>query len=154
MRGLIIIAMAASAAIATPAAAETWRGVGWAGQAPARFAYFVDVDSIRRNGGTIRFWEQEILEAPEPGGENRVLNYREGNCDEISTVILQSVYMDGDVVLTTSNERGNPVFHPPGSLMAGAMNAACGTEAYDTGPVTSPDATARRFYREGRWVIE
>lgn len=133
--------------IATPAAAETWRSIGWGGQRPARFFYFVDVDSVTRRGNIVSFWERESLEATERDGSNQVFNYRNGNCSTYSSQILRSRYQYGDRVIASYDRPGQWVTHGPGSMMEGGLKMICGQMDYDTGPLGDPDGYARRFFR-------
>lgn len=148
MRKLSLIVAAVLAVIAAaPAAAETWRSVGFAGQKPERFFYFIDVDSIVRDGHLVTFWEQESLEGLEPSGANRVFNYRRGNCRTFATLILRSRYLLDARTLATNEEPGEWVEHPAGSMMGDGIRMICGQMAYDSGPLPDPDAHARRYFR-------
>jgi hypothetical protein len=137
---------AALCGMAAPAAAETWRSIGWAGEKPARFFYFVDVDSVTREGDLVTFWEQESLEADEPDGTNRVFNYRRGNCATLSTQILRSRYLNRTRLIEETQGSGEWVEHPEGSMMGDGLKMICGRLNYATGPLADPDAHARRFF--------
>jgi len=143
----LVMILAALVGMPTLAAAETWRSVGWAGEKPQRYFYFVDVDSVTRDGNMVTFWEQESLEADEADGSNRVFNFRRGNCANLSTQILRTRTQKNAQVIARDDTPGQWVEHPEGSMMGDGMKMICGRADYDSGPLADPDAHARQYFR-------
>jgi hypothetical protein len=143
----LVVLLAALIGMAAPAAAETWRSVGWAGEKPSRYFYFIDVDSVTRDGDLVTFWEQESLEADEPDGSNRLFNFRRGNCKTLATQIVRSRTQKGDQVIGRDEKPGEWVEHPEGSMMGDGLTMVCGRMDYDSGPLADPDGHARRYFR-------
>lgn len=134
-------------AAASPIAAETWRSVGWSGTAPARYIYYVDVDSIERQGDLVTFWEQESLEETDSAGANRVFNFRRGNCRTLATQILRTRLLNGQHVIGEDEYESDWVSHEPTTMMGGGMEMICGRRDFDTGALADPDGHARAFFR-------
>jgi hypothetical protein len=120
--------------------------VGWAGEKPSRYFYFIDVDSVTRDGDVVTFWEQESFEADEPNGSNRLFNFRRGNCRTLATQILRSRAQKGNQVIGRDEKTREWVEHPEGSMMGDGMKMVCGRIDYDSGPLVDPDGHARQYF--------
>jgi hypothetical protein len=149
MRAIAELGLAASLMTATPAAAASWRVAAIGGDAPDRSVFLVDTESVRRNGESIRFWTQTIMErVDEERDWDRSVTLREGSCAEHSTAIIQNSFYRGGEHVETDRERLAPVFHQPGSMMHGVMETACGRRDYVTEGVGDPEPVVRAFFAE------
>ena len=144
-----IVAAILVASMATPAAAAQWRVASWGGDRPQRSVFLVDVETLRREGDTVHFWTQTILESPPSDQDwNRSVTYRRGSCADNSTAILQNSFFNAGRQIDTENEPRPAVVHQRDSVMFGVMQAVCGREAWLTEPVGDPEPVVRKAFRE------
>lgn len=149
MRKLILIIVGLVSVAATPATAGQWRVAAMSGERPDRIVFLVDVESLRREGDSVRFWTQTIVErATNEQDWDRSVTFRRGNCADGSTAILQNSFYNSSRELETDRTERPVVYHQPDSVMYGVMQAVCGREAYVTDPVENPEPIIRAFFQE------
>lgn len=135
-------------AAAEPAAAQGWRRAAEGGDKPNRTVYFVDAGSIRRTGNTIRFWTTTVWEEMTADRDfNRSVTLRDGDCNEMTSAVVQNMFYDGTKLLETDTDPRQAVHHSPDSVMYGVLNIVCGRENYEAEGTTDPAAAARSWFQ-------
>ena len=149
MRGLISIVIGLAAFAATPAMAGQWRVAAMTGEAPDRIVFLVDVESLSRTADSVRFWTQTIVERSTDAQDwDRSVTFRQGNCADSSSAILQNSFYRSGRELETDRTARPPVLHQPDSVMHGVMRAVCGREPWVTDAVEDPEPIIRAFFSE------
>lgn len=149
LRLTALASFALMALAADPAAAAQWRLAAMSGERPDRMVFFVDAESIRREGDDVRFWTQTIVERATSAQDwDRSVTYRHGSCVDSSSAIVQNSFYNAGRLLETDGEARPRVFHQPDSVMYGVMQAVCGREAWASDPVADPEPTIRRFFAQ------
>ena len=116
---------AVAVAMASPAAAETWRASSRAEGATA----YIDVDSIRREGDRVSFWREvrwpEIRSLDGGLRFDRIAALYDGDCRAMtlrSTAIRAKL---GQEVVLAGDEPGEVETASPGSTAAVDLRSAC-----------------------------
>lgn len=126
--------------MAGTAQAETWRQAASSDES----IFFVDLDSIRRTGDTIKFMSMSVF-----GGTTETRDFdksviqRNAICSSRSSQIFEARYYAGDTLLEYARTPGKMIEHGPDSVMNGVMQAACGDRAYQSPVVADPVAYGR-----------
>jgi hypothetical protein len=120
-----IISSIALLVTATAADAEDWRiaSIAAAG-GKATVIFFVDADTIRKTGTTVRFWVDERLENATEFGFNRSLQLMEANCDDQSYVGLQVQTYFAATPLEDLGAMGRS-YAAPGTTMGTILTHVC-----------------------------
>jgi len=147
----MITAAAAAMLLFTAAQApdEQWRVAALGGDAPNRTVFFVDAARVERSGDRVRFWTQTIMESPpEPGAFDRSVILREGDCLAMSSAMLDSFFYANGRLIEQDSDRGESAVHPADSMMAGVMEAVCGSSDYSSEPIDDPESVTRDAFRQ------
>ena len=143
------VAVAMLLGMAAQAPDEQWRVAALGGDAPNRTVFFVDAARVERSGDRVRFWTQTIMESPpEPGAFDRSVILREGDCSAMSSAMLDSFFYANGRLIEEDRERGEATVHPADSMMAGVMEAVCGSSDYSSEPIDDPEGTTRQAFRQ------
>lgn len=86
------------------------------GEAPSRTLVFIETSSIRMSGSVVRYWQQEILETADTGGENRITSYREADCNDYSERSLQRAYFKDKIILQSDTIPSKLKYRMPGTV--------------------------------------
>ena len=133
------------------AAQPQWRVAAVGGDAPHRTVFFVDAANVEREGDTVRFWTQTILEEPVQGGTfDRSVVLREGDCRAMASAMVRRIFYLNGTLAENDDDRGETTPHPHDSMMGGVMEAVCGKSDYASPPVPDPEGTTRSAFRESR----
>jgi hypothetical protein len=134
---------------AQPAWAESWRVVGYGGEAPLRAVFLVDTDSIVRQGDTVRFRSSTVWESYEDDNDfNKSITQRLGDCStKASAILINDLFADGNL-LRTDDESGEMITHGPDSLMRGVLDAVCGDAGYESDAVENYEPAIRQWFAE------
>lgn len=142
----MIHSMILAAALAANAQAPStdWRLAATGGESPQRMAYFVEEASVRRDGDSVRFWTQTVMESPlDESDWDRSVTLRQGSCRDGSSAIVQNSYYYRGRFLETTRSGERPIVHQPGSMMEGVLDIVCGRADYLSASTPDPEAVAR-----------
>jgi hypothetical protein len=128
--------------------AESWHLVGVGGRQPNRHTDWIDSDTLRRSGGTVQFWLEQLLETPGSSREVRVVALYRADCGQLSSQVLQLVFytVDGRAQQTPGDLETS--YAAPGTVMASAIRAACGLATLSDA-VGDRRAASEAIWREG-----
>lgn len=140
------LTLLALAALAIPhtASAQNWRLAAYSDQAP-KMAYFVDVDSVRRNGNVVTFKQQTIYETTSPTRDfDRSMLTRQADCTAMTSFMRDSSFYIRGTYLDTEAGPSDPTVAKPGTVLLTMLNTVCGRGDYFSPVIPSPE----------RWVLE
>ena len=141
-----LIALAATVA-ATPALADTWRLASTGNtEAPDRADYYINTDSVRRDGDFVNFTTMSVYEQIGSRGYNRAVVQQRGNCASMSSQSLLYNFYAGARLVATDNKSIDWTTHREGSIAYGILLTACGKRPYRGDPTSDPDGLSRRQF--------
>jgi hypothetical protein len=141
----------ALAALALPhaAQAESWRLAAYSAQAP-QMAYFVDVDSVRRNGNIVTFKQQTIYETTSPTRDfDRSMLTRQADCGAMTSFMRDSSFYVRGKYLDTEAGPSDPTVAKPGSVLLTMLTTVCGRGDYFSPVVSNPEIWVLEKFRNG-----
>lgn len=148
MRLVSSLVALACAATAFPAAANNWRLASTAGAQPDRSHFYVDVDSISRNGDEITFTTMSVYErSTDKRDFDLSINRRRGSCSAMSSQIVSGRYFAAGKLLENNTTPGDMVTSNPGSIIYGTMMAACGKRDWQGAVTTNPEGVSRGKFK-------
>lgn len=145
------LALFALAALALPQAAQAqnWRLAAYASDAP-KMAYFVDVDSVRRNGNIVTFKQQTIYETTSPTRDfDRSMLTRQADCTAMTSFMRDSSFYVRGTYLDTEAGPSEPTVAKPGSVLLTMLNTVCGRGDYFSPVVANPEIWVLGKFRNG-----
>jgi hypothetical protein len=137
-------------ALGSAASGAHWRVGAASGEAPARIFYWVDTDSIRREGASVTFWTRTVPEGRDYSYDATL--FRGGCVDGLIAVVQIVRYYDGGRTETTDGS-GHGVFAPPGSVFSNLLDSTCGRTQFgpeEADPVGFTQSLYRRSARPTR----
>jgi len=144
MRRLALLLALAGTVTAMPASAELWRLASDGGAAPDRMHYYVDIDSVRRNGDTVEYTTMTVYERISGDRDyDRSWIKRRGNCASMSSQMLVTSFYAKGKLLETDSTPDKWITHQDGSIAYGMLSAVCGKRAYRGNPTTDPIGLSR-----------
>lgn len=141
----------ALAAFAVPhsATAQSWRLAAYSTEAP-QMAYFVDVDSVRRNGYIVTFKQQTIYEATSPTRDfDRSMLTRQADCSQMTSLMRDSSFYVRGTYLDTEAGPSDPTIAKPGSVLRTMLDTVCGRGNYFSEVVANPELWVLEKFRKG-----
>jgi hypothetical protein len=145
------LTLLALAALILPntASAQTWRLAAYSNQAP-QMAYFVDVDSVRRNGNIVTFKQQTIYEATSPTRDfDRSMLTRQADCSAMTSFMRDSSFYIRGRYLDTEAGPSDATLAKPGTVLLTMLNTVCGRGDYFSPVVTDPESWVLDKFRKG-----
>lgn len=141
-----------STAVPPPSMTGVWRLASNAGAKPNRSLFYIDTASIRRDGDMIDFKSVTLYEGGTSSDRDydRSLIQRHGNCATMSSQMIVAAFYAGDRLLESANASRQWLTHTQGSIIYGAMLAACGKRDYQTRQIDDPLGASRAFFAESK----
>lgn len=125
-------------AIAGPSAAADWR---LAGESDASVS-FIDMDSIAKNSGGVRFSRWMVMRSPLATGADNLRDTFEIDCATRRYKVVQLSFFTRTQLLRELSPSNNGVAEP-GTVLHSASEVACGTRPAIGQAVADPYAFAR-----------
>jgi hypothetical protein len=144
-------ALLALVALVVPhtASAENWRMAAYSNTAP-QMAYFVDVDSVRRNGNTVTFKQQTIYETTSPTRDfDRSMLTRQADCSQMTSFMRDSSFYVRGTYLDTEAGPSDPTLAKAGTVLLTMLTTVCGKGDYFSPVVTNPEIWVLEKFRKG-----
>jgi len=141
----------ALAALVVPnaASAQNWRLAAYSNTAP-QMAYFVDVDSVRRNGNTVTFKQQTIYETTSPTRDfDRSMLTRQADCSAMTSFMRDSSFYVRGTYLDTEAGPSDPTLAKPGTVLLTMLTTVCGRGNYFSEVVANPEIWVLEKFRKG-----
>jgi hypothetical protein len=141
----------ALAALVVPhtASAQTWRLAAYSNDQP-QMAYFVDVDSVRRNGNIVTFKQQTIYEAISATRDfDRSMLTRQADCSAMTSFMRDSSFYVRGRYLDTEAGPSDPTIAKPGTVLLTMLNTVCGRGNYFSEVVGNPEIWVLEKFRKG-----
>ncbi|MDQ0250004.1 hypothetical protein J2W22_002068 [Sphingomonas kyeonggiensis] len=145
------LTLLALAALVVPhtASAQNWRLAAYSNQAP-QMAYFVDVDSVRRNGNVVTFKQQTIYETTSPTRDfDRSMLTRQADCTAMTSFMRDSSFYVRGTYLDTEAGPSDPTLAKPGTVLLTMLNTVCGKGDYFSPVVANPEIWVLEKFRKG-----
>ncbi|MFS2112543.1 surface-adhesin E family protein [Sphingomonas sp. Sphisp140] len=145
------LTLLALAALVVPhtASAQNWRLAAYSNQAP-QMAYFVDVDSVRRNGNVVTFKQQTIYETTSPTRDfDRSMLTRQADCAAMTSFMRDSSFYVRGTYLDTEAGPSDPTLAKPGTVLLTMLETVCGRGNYFSPVVTNPEIWVLEKFRKG-----
>ncbi|MDG2534882.1 hypothetical protein P6144_14575 [Sphingomonas sp. HITSZ_GF] len=145
------LALFALAALVAPhtASAQSWRLAAYSNQAP-QMAYFVDVDSVRRNGNIVTFKQQTIYETTSPTRDfDRSMLTRQADCAAMTSFMRDSSFYVRGTYLDTEAGPSDPTVAKQGSVLLTMLTTVCGRGNYFSEVVANPEIWVLEKFRKG-----
>lgn len=118
------------------ASAESWRLAAYSNTAP-QLVYFVDVDSIKRDGNKVSFRQTTIYESvTEARDFTRSVLWRDADCGDYSSTMHNSDFYVGGKFLGHEDGPGTNTIAKPGSVLLTMLTTVCGRGDYFSPVVT------------------
>jgi hypothetical protein len=128
----------------TAANATDWRFVFPSGKKPDRTLFWINVESIKRNGDEVRSWIEDVWEKPGPLGTNVSIRLMAFDCSEKTyRTISGSFYRDNAPTGDFTPEPAKYVI--PDSSMDYVLKAVC-DRTYGATPVDDPLAMSMALF--------
>jgi len=141
IRSILLAALASSA---VPCLASDWRHFVTSGEAPDRTAYYVDAETVDREGHIVRFWTLSYYETPGTRGVNRTTSYEEADCRNRSSVMVAGAFYVDEDAIARFEDRQERVYYEPESAFYNAIGRLCSGRYLST--VVDPRAHARALF--------
>lgn len=123
------------------ASAEAWRLAAYSNTAP-QLAYFVDIDSIKRDGTKVSFRQMTIYqEVTATRDFTRSMLWRDADCSDYSSSMRNSDFYVGSKFLGHEDGPGDTMIAKPQSVLLTMLNTVCGRGDYFS-PVVTGDVEA------------
>jgi hypothetical protein len=145
------LALFALAALTLPhaAQAQNWRLAAYSNQAP-QMAYFVDVDTVRRNGNIVTFKQQTIYETTSPTRDfDRSMLTRQADCAAMTSFMRDSSFYVRGTYLDTETGPSDPTLAKPGTVLNTMLTTVCGKGDYFSPVVSNPEIWVLEKFRKG-----